>query len=229
MTRNHSYPRSPKIQSIPGAVPSSEPTTEYSCHPNPSVHRWRFEPSVGRTPPRPRRLQRPVPRSELSPTNTGTAGEFAWGLGDWTYYMLVRTYDPKSWGSAVLETQAWQDVDSEVCRPGLWLVLAVGAFFLLMGAIAFFTVIHLVPPGFPVWIARLCTIVFASLGGVCFAWAVGGIISPAHIRHAAASVLPSVPQEPVTREGSVVHGRLTHELTEDASGWQLRPSDTSLA
>lgn len=46
---------------------------------------------------------------------------------------------------------------------------------------------------------------------------------PVRIWHAAADVLPDVPSEPVIREGSVVHGRLTHELCEDSSGWQFRP------
>ena len=65
---------------------------------------------------------------------------------------------------------------------------------------------------------------FALLGGLVFAWAVGRIISPVHIRHAAPDVLPDVPKEPVICEGSVVHGRLTHELCEDAQGWQFRPA-----
>jgi hypothetical protein len=47
---------------------------------------------------------------------------------------------------------------------------------------------------------------------------------PAHVRHAAPGVLPNVPQEPVVCEGSFVHGRLTHELWEDARGWQFRPA-----
>ena len=50
------------------------------------------------------------------------------------------------------------------------------------------------------------------------------IVSRVRVRHAAPSVLPNAPREPVIREGSVVHGRLTHELIESAQGWQFRPN-----
>jgi hypothetical protein len=33
-----------------------------------------------------------------------------------------------------------------------------------------------------------------------------------------------VPREPVVLEGSVVYGRVTHELVEDSDGWHLRPA-----
>jgi len=119
----------------------------------------------------------------------------------------------------------WPQVESEVHRPGRWLALSVGTLFLLIGGVGISTIGNLVPPGVPLWIAKLGTVVFALLGGVVLAWAVGSIILPARVYHAAADVLPNVPKAPVIREGSVVHGRLTHELWEDAQGWQFRPAE----
>ncbi len=118
----------------------------------------------------------------------------------------------------------WKEVESEVWRPGRWPALAVGAVFFVAGAIGVSTIGTVVPPGIPFWIGELGAAVFALLGGIVLAWAVGSIISPARVCHAAPDVLPNVPKEPVVREGLVVHGRLTHELYEDDQGWQFRPA-----
>ncbi len=122
------------------------------------------------------------------------------------------------------DVSAWHEEESEVYRPGRWLVLSVGAFFLLAGGIGFLTIGAAVPPGPPFWVAKLCTGAFALLGGTVAASAMGSIISPARIHHASIDLLPSLPREPVLQEGSVVHARLTHELCEDAEGWQFRPA-----
>ena len=50
-----------------------------------------------------------------------------------------------------------------------------------------------------------------------------GICLPSRVRHAAPDVFPNVPKEPVICEGSVVHGRLTHELRETVQGWEFQP------
>ena len=121
------------------------------------------------------------------------------------------------------ETAGWQEMESAVSCPGRWLVLSVGALFLLIGAIGFFTIGGVAPPGIPFWVAKVGTAIVALLGGVALAWVVRNAISPVHVRHAALEVLPNVPREPVIQEGSVVHGRLTHELCEDAQGWRLGP------
>jgi len=118
---------------------------------------------------------------------------------------------------------AWHEVESEVYLPGRWLVLSVGTLFLLTGCIGFLTIV--VPPGVPFWITKLCCGAFIFLGGTVAAWAIRNIISPAHVRHASPDVLPNVPKEPVIREGSVLYGRLTHELCEEAQGWQFRPAE----
>jgi hypothetical protein len=61
-------------------------------------------------------------------------------------------------------------------------------------------------------------------GGAVLASAICGITWPRCVLHAAPDVLPEVPAEPVISEGSFVHGRLTHELREDAEGWAFRPA-----
>jgi hypothetical protein len=119
---------------------------------------------------------------------------------------------------------AWQEMESEVYHPGRWLPFLGGALFLLVGCVGFWKIGDLAPPGIPVWIAKLGTAVFASLGGAALASVIGRMVSPGHVRHAIPDVLPNVPQEPLIREGAVVHGRLTHELREEAQGWQFRPA-----
>lgn len=118
----------------------------------------------------------------------------------------------------------WQEMVSKVHCPGRGLLLAVGTCFLVIGTIGFFTIEGVVPPKMPAWIAPLGAAVFASLGGIVTVFAVASILRPVRVRHADASVLPNVSNEPVIQEGSVVHGRMTHELVEDSDGWQLRPS-----
>lgn len=119
---------------------------------------------------------------------------------------------------------AWQEMESEVYHPGRWLPFLGGALFLLVGCVGFWKIGDLASPGIPVWIAKLGTAVFASLGGAALASVIGRTVSPGHVRHAVPDVLPNVPQEPLIREGAVVHGRLTHELREDAQGWQFCPA-----
>ncbi|MBS0202193.1 MAG: hypothetical protein JSS49_04775 [Planctomycetes bacterium] len=111
-------------------------------------------------------------------------------------------------------------------RPGRWLAFSIGIVFLVAGAIGFVAIGGAVPFGMPFWIARAVFLVFAVLGCTVLAWAISSIISTVHVRHAAPDVLPNVPTEPVILEGSVVHGRLTHELIEDSSGWQFRPAQS---
>jgi hypothetical protein len=41
---------------------------------------------------------------------------------------------------------------------------------------------------------------------------VARLVGTVRVRHAADDVLADVPREPVLWEGSVMHGRLTHEL-----------------
>jgi hypothetical protein len=119
---------------------------------------------------------------------------------------------------------ASKEVESTVYRPGRWLVFLVGTVFVLAGGLGFLTIGHSIPPGTELWVAKSLTGVFALLGGVVLAWAVGSICSPIRIHHAAPDVLPDVPKEPVVCEGSVVHGRLTHELCETSQGWEFRPA-----
>jgi hypothetical protein len=94
----------------------------------------------------------------------------------------------------------------------------------MIGVIGFFTIDRVVPAHKPLWIARLCTAVFALLWGAPLPSVIGRIVSPRRVRHAAPNVLPGVPREPVVLEGSVVHGRVTHELVEDPDSWHFRPA-----
>ena len=119
----------------------------------------------------------------------------------------------------------WQEVESQVHWPGRWLILAVGLPFLLFGATGFVLIPPAQPPGLPAWIARLGTAVFGLMGAVGCVAALRSKIWPTHIRHAAAECLPNVPNDPVVRDGLVVHGRLTHELVRDSDRWLFRPDE----
>lgn len=120
--------------------------------------------------------------------------------------------------------QTWPEVESEVHNAGRWLPLSVGTLFLLIGIIGFLTIGNAMQPGAPHWIAKACTAVFALFGAIPLAWGIRSIVLPAHVSHAGPDVLPDVPWEPVIREGSEVHGHLTHELWEDGDGWQFSPA-----
>lgn len=128
--------------------------------------------------------------------------------------------------TAAHPTTDWAEVESEVCCPGHWFVLAIGTFFLLAGIVAFLAIAQAVPPGFPVWIAKLGTIIFGALGGSGVVYAARVLIFPAHVRHASHDDFPDVPREPLVREGSIVNGRVTHELVEEKDQWLYRPNRT---
>jgi hypothetical protein len=66
--------------------------------------------------------------------------------------------------------------------------------------------------------------IFVLAGSIVLALAIRLISLPIKVRHAVFDVLPNVPTEPVICEGSIVHGRLTHELCETAQGWEFRPA-----
>jgi len=126
-------------------------------------------------------------------------------------------------GMAQSHLPAWQEVASKVYCPGLRASAVVGAVLVLAG-VGFATIVAEKIPGAPLWFLMTFTAAFGWFGGVFFASGTASIISPAYVRHAAPDVLRNVPQEPVVRDGSFVHGRLTHELWEDAQGWQFRPA-----
>ncbi|MGD9720013.1 MAG: hypothetical protein AB7O59_02220 [Pirellulales bacterium] len=118
----------------------------------------------------------------------------------------------------------WKEVESEVYRPAEWFSLSTGVVFLLAGLIGFFTVGSIAPPRMPAWSGKLFLAGFAALGVISLLYSVKCILWPARVRHASVDFLPNVPTEPELREGTVVHARVTHELVEDADGWELRPS-----
>ena len=113
-----------------------------------------------------------------------------------------------------MDTVARQEVESVVYCPGRWLALSISTVFLLAGVIGFLTLGDVVAPKMPLWFAKPFTGVFATVGGMGTAVTLAKIIFPARVHHASPGVLPGVPKEPVICEGSVVSGRLTHELCE---------------
>ena len=119
----------------------------------------------------------------------------------------------------------WQEVESEVYRPGLRLGGSVATVFLLAGAIGFLTLGGIVPPGTRYWVVMIGAAALALLGVAMGVATLCVIIWPARVYHTSLDVLPDVPREPLICEGWIVHGRVTHELCEDAQGWQYRPSE----
>ena len=133
-------------------------------------------------------------------------------LGFWCFQMTGRT----------AEISAWPDVESEIHRPTRWLGFAAGAFVLVI------TLFVAWAPGpshaIPVWVAWTCIVFGVLFGGALMGQAIVGMLRPDRLRHAAPHILPSVPSEPVIWQGSVVHGRVTHELMEESDGWHYRPA-----
>lgn len=122
------------------------------------------------------------------------------------------------------QTAHWPEVESEVYRPGAWLASAAGALFLVIGLFGVSTVGKIVPPGVPVLIASAGAAFFAFVGGVAVVSSLRAIFLPRRVRHAAPDVLPDIPNEPVSLEGSIVCGRLTHEIIETSECWQYCPA-----
>jgi hypothetical protein len=118
----------------------------------------------------------------------------------------------------------WQEVESEIEHPGRWILFAIGTLFGAIGVGGLFTGDRVFPPGLPLTLVRLGAAFFAIVGGAAMTHAIRAVISPGRVRHAGPDVLPDVPQEPVILEGSVVHGRLMHELVEEPDRWQFRPA-----
>lgn len=124
---------------------------------------------------------------------------------------------------SVPEPQDWQEIDSQVHLPGLWLSFLVGSVFLLFGILTILVVASHPQPGIPAWVWWLLG-TFIVMGAMVLTIAVSGVVRPASIRHARCDSLPNVPLEPVIVEGAVVHGRVTHEVIEDVEGWRFEPA-----
>lgn len=118
------------------------------------------------------------------------------------------------------ETPRWEETESRVHIPGLWLLFLVGTVFLALGVSGLIAVLERGPIS---WIISVGPGVFAVFGAIILAIATRSVIRPVFVRHAVLGTLPNVPREPVLSEGSVVHRRLTHELVHTEAGWQFRP------
>lgn len=118
----------------------------------------------------------------------------------------------------------WQETESAVHHPGLWVMFTVGAAFVLAAGLCLVAIGHAELAGPALWGARAFLSLFALSGLAALAWAAKRACFSPTVRHAASDVLPSVPAEPVVIEGSTVHGGLTHQLSETERGWELRPA-----
>lgn len=117
----------------------------------------------------------------------------------------------------MLGTHSWNEVESEVHQPARRFGFWFGGFFLAMA------VLLLVIPSHPPLFGAIAAGVIGLIGGASVGWSIVQPMFAASVRHAAPDVLPNVPNEPILREGTFVHGRLTHELVEDVDGWDFRP------
>jgi hypothetical protein len=118
---------------------------------------------------------------------------------------------------------SWPTVESEIHRPASWFAAAIGLLFLSIGIIGIFAAGSLPAADVPAWLLRSGAALFAILGAVPLITVIKEKTSPARVIHAAPEALPDVPTEPLILEGSVVYGRMTHELVADDRGWQLHP------
>lgn len=120
------------------------------------------------------------------------------------------------------ETPRWQETESRLRFPGLWLPFLVGSVFLAIGVGGLLGADDLAR-GDSIWILRVGAGIFALFGAIALTYAAGRVIFPVYVRHAAPGTLPGVPSEPILYEGLVAHGLLTHELAQTPQGWQYRP------
>jgi hypothetical protein len=124
----------------------------------------------------------------------------------------------------------WQEVDSKVFYPRTGIGFLLGVLFILTGIIAFFFIVadlHL--PSTVQWIfASIMGGTFTFFGLTLIVCCISRMCWMPHIRHTANSVLLHVPDEPVICELQYVDTFLTHELIENAQGWELRPASAIL-
>jgi hypothetical protein len=118
----------------------------------------------------------------------------------------------------------WLEVESLVHRPQRWVLFLAGAFFLALGVIFFVEIGPANIAWLPGWVPKAFTSIFIILGAAICLSMISESIAPARVLHASPDVLPNVPTEPVIEVDSIVPGRFTHELIEDADGWQFRPA-----
>jgi hypothetical protein len=122
-------------------------------------------------------------------------------------------------------TASWHEVESEVYPAGNWVLVALGAMFLLVGGIGFFVGWNGQPRGTSLWVVSAVTAFCASIGAILFLKSVRAEFRRRRVRHAAPDVLPDVPRERLAVDRPAVAVRLMLELVEDSDGWQLRPSE----
>lgn len=124
------------------------------------------------------------------------------------------------------EPATWREVESEMHVPARAVAFFAGAIFVVIGIGLFAGLLFRPPANIPFWAGALFAGTFLSFGLIPLGWSINAWLRPPRVRHAAADVLPNVPSEPVPREGSVMHGRLTHELIDVGRGaWQFRPAE----
>jgi hypothetical protein len=113
--------------------------------------------------------------------------------------------------------------ESQIHLPGRWILIGIGATFLLFGAMGFFVKVAVDPKVGPIWILYVISGGFCFLGAIAVVVASSQLLFPSRIKHFESDQFANVPHEPVLLEGSMVHGRLTHELVESEEHWELRP------
>jgi hypothetical protein len=114
-------------------------------------------------------------------------------------------------------------VESEIYRPWRWVLPFLALAFCTASGIGMAVLALQPPPNLPTAVWPIVILV-ATLSVGLLAWSLWDALTPASIQHSDLGCLPDISDEPVLREGSMVHGTLTHELVETAVGFEFRPN-----
>ena len=115
----------------------------------------------------------------------------------------------------------WQENESRVQEPGLWVGLVVGAVFVGLGlwlALAG----PREKPHQPTWFAEAFGAAFVCLGALVLLLALSRFLRPLYVRHAPADILPGVPVEPLLVADPDPY-LIGQGLVRTENGWLLRP------
>jgi hypothetical protein len=118
----------------------------------------------------------------------------------------------------------WEETDSQIWQAGSWLLVLRGGIFALTGSAGLIAVSFSNLVGWQLLGGLGFMGCFAVMGWAQLAHVLWSRLWPKTVRHAVATTLPDVVNELLVQEGSIVHGRLKHELVETDQGWEFRPS-----
>lgn len=124
----------------------------------------------------------------------------------------------------MLNVPNWSETESKIYQRPQPMVFVGACFFTFVAVLLYSDLLQVAQPAaLPRRHWLVMTLLLFAGCALLGQLLVKGILS-VRIRHAESGVFPDVPSTPLVVEGSIVHGRLTHELCNVDHGWVFRPA-----